>query len=490
MEALQPGSRLGDRYRLEARLGAGGMGEVWRAEDEVLGRTVAVKAMLPTVAGDPDFGRRFLAEAKAMAQVHHPAVASIHDYGRSGAIAYLVMEFIDGESLAQALAGNRRIAPADTMRLIAQAADGLQAVHARGMVHRDVKPANLMLRRDGSVVLTDFGIARRPDASRLTASGAILGTPSYLSPEQVLGQEATARSDIYSLGLTAYECLAGEKPFVGDNPYAVALQRLQSAPRTIGVTLPAPVLAVVERALDTDPGKRWPTAAALAEAARAAVGAAPGGVGPGGVAGGVGSGGVAGGVGPGGVAPAWGPAPAAGSRRRLVLAALAAVLLAGAAVVGWTVTRDRDRDPTGATTPARRGDAAPQSAPTGFAGFGECGPGLCPTVPLCWGGLTAISGKAHPPAQIDCTEPHRWETFVAVALPEGLDAVRADELMAQRDVSAACSSAVMGAVSRDPAVTRTWRRDAWPIRLAEGDPTLLHCLAQPAEGGEFTGSQF
>ncbi|HEX5206003.1 MAG TPA: serine/threonine-protein kinase, partial [Actinoplanes sp.] len=339
---LHAGVRLGDRYRLEDRLGAGGMGEVWRAVDELLGRRVAVKAMLPSVADDPDFARRFLAEAKSMARVNHPAVAAIHDFGTAGGIAYLVMELVAGESLAQRLARAGRLGAAETMRLIARAADGLQAVHDQGIVHRDIKPANLLIRPDGSVVITDFGIARHEDASRLTASGAILGTPSYLSPEQVMGQAATPRSDIYALGLTAYECLAGERPFAGDNPYAVALQRLQSAPRTIGVTLPVPVVTVVERALALDPADRWPTAAALAGAARATEGA--------------------------GSSPALRPADsgrraglpavpppsgpvgrpggAARPRRAVVVAASLAVLLV-AAGAAWLLTQSRRDDGTG-----------------------------------------------------------------------------------------------------------------------------------------------
>ncbi|MEU4426395.1 protein kinase [Actinoplanes sp. NPDC024001] len=267
---LRAGLRLGGRYHLQQRLGAGGMGEVWLAVDEVLRRTVAVKAMLPGMADDPDFAKRFAGEATAMARVNHPAVASIHDYGRSDGVAFLVMEFVDGESLAQRLARAGRLRPDETMRLVAQVADGLQAVHDQGLVHRDIKPANLLVRRDGTVVITDFGIARHEDASRLTVSGAILGTPTYLSPEQVRGEPAEPRSDVYSLGLVAYECLAGARPFTGDNPYAVALQRLQSAPRTIGVGLPGPVSAVVERALAVELEGRWPSAAALAAAARAA----------------------------------------------------------------------------------------------------------------------------------------------------------------------------------------------------------------------------
>ncbi|TDO36473.1 serine/threonine-protein kinase [Paractinoplanes brasiliensis] len=610
---LQIGHRLGDRYRLVDRIGAGGMGEVWRGVDEVLGRPVAVKAMLPAVAGDPDFARRFLAEATAMARVNHPAVASIHDYGRSHDVAYLVMEFVEGESLAQALARSGRLGPATTMRVIAQAADGLQAIHEQGIVHRDIKPANLLIRRDGAILITDFGIARHDDASRLTASGAILGTPSYLSPEQVLGQPATARSDVYSLGLTAYECLAGQRPFEGDNPYAVALQRLQSAPRTIGIHLPAPILRVVERALATDPAHRWPTAAALAHAARSAVspsspyaatgpapapafprdaaprtgslappGPAPwptpgsttpsGGGGPASWAtpdspapssGGVGSGPAwatpgspapsSGGVGsdrawatpgspapPGGGPGSWAtpgpaaadsgpafdpwaatfpvPAPSAGANpahapgparspddpaagrvrrsgrgRRLLVAVAALVVIGGAA--GWGVSKFGGGPGTGAakadtpTGAAPAGGAGRLGTPTGSVPLRECGNGLCPTEPLCWGGMTAINGQAHPPSRIDCAQEHSWETFVAIPMPAGAVAARQDSLMSRADIAKACSAAVMAAQSRDAAAIRSWRRDAWPITLPGSDGPLLHCLAAPALG-DTTGAAF
>ncbi|AEV85912.1 serine/threonine protein kinase, bacterial [Actinoplanes sp. SE50] len=226
--------RLGDRYRLQDRLGAGGMGEVWRALDESLNRLVAIKMMLPSAAQDPDFVRRFAAEAMAMARVNHPAVATVHDVRQAHGLTFLVMEYVDGESLAQRLAREGRLSPAETMRIVTRAAEGLQAVHDQDILHRDIKPANIMLRRDGEVLITDFGIARHAGAAGLTATGAVLGTPSYLSPEQVLGQPSDRRSDVYSLGLVAYECLAGEKPFAGDNPYAVALQRVRHEPRTIG----------------------------------------------------------------------------------------------------------------------------------------------------------------------------------------------------------------------------------------------------------------
>ncbi|GIM94334.1 serine/threonine-protein kinase [Paractinoplanes toevensis] len=449
---LGPGVRLGERYRLEERVGAGGMGEVWRAVDEVLGRIVAVKVMLAAVADEPDFARRFRAEATAMARVNHPAVASVHDFGRSHDLTYLVMEFVDGESLAQRIARGGRIAPEETLRLVAQAADGLQAVHDQGIVHRDIKPANLLLRRDGSVVITDFGIARRDDASLLTSSGAIMGTPSYLSPEQVLGQPATVRSDIYSLGLTAYECLAGQKPFVGDNPYAVALQRLQTAPRTMGITLPAAVLAVLEKALATDPAQRWPSASALAGAARA--GAAGTGI-------------------PAPVGPA--PANTEGRARRMLWAALVlAVVLAGGVAV-WGFTRDGG------------GDSAVPAAKAGVpAGFASCGTGYCPVEPMCWGGLTAISGRAQPPGRINCDEPHRYQTYAAIPLPEGALEIRTDSLMAQPAVTKACTPALLRSRGSTPGKADAFTPDAWPIQLPDGS-WLLHCLAR-SPGGETTGS--
>jgi hypothetical protein len=450
---LRAGMRLGERYRLEERLGAGGMGEVWRAVDELLGRPVAVKAMLPSVARDPDFARRFVAEAKAMARVNHPAVASIHDYGQAGGLAYLVMELVDGESLAQRLGRAGRLGAGETMRIVAQAADGLQAIHDQGIVHRDIKPANLLVRRDGSVVITDFGIARHADAGQLTASGAILGTPSYLSPEQVMGQPATPLSDVYSLGLTAYECLAGERPFVGDNPYAVALQRLQSAPRTIGITLPAEVLLVVERALAIDPGQRWPTAAALAEAAR-------------------------------GRAPVATVARPAGSNRKVLIAAALAVLLIAIAGGAWFLGRDRDK-PT-----SQAGGGATAAAPaTGKApdGFSACADAFCPVEPMCWGGLTSISGDARPPEQVACAGEHYWETFAAFTFPAAAADGRADELMERPDVSGLCTAGLMGSRSKNAKATTSWRREAWPIRV-KGGVTLLHCLAGPENAEAHAGA--
>jgi serine/threonine-protein kinase len=459
--------RLGGRYRLDERVGAGGMGEVWRGTDEVLGRTVAVKVMLPGVAGNPGFAERFLSEATAMARVNHPAVASIHDYGTDAGVTYLVMEFVDGESLAALLGRVGRLGPADTMRVIAQAAEGLQAVHAAGLVHRDVKPANLLIRRDGQVVVTDFGISRHEDASRLTAPGAILGTPSYLSPEQVLGHPVGPLTDVYALGLTAYECLAGQKPFEAENPYAVAILRVREAPRSIGVALPPAVLAVVEGALAVDPGQRWPSAAALADAARAA----------------------AAGVITSGSTPSWGsgavpPSGASRTRRRIpIVAAFLTVLLVGAGIAIWAVTRGDN--PTGRSTAA---STLPKSIVP--AGFRTCGTELCPTEEMCWNGITTIADKVIPPKRADCLGDHYMQTFAAIPVPADVNlfSLDLDALMKREDIKNACSVAIMQGRSKDRGKTAGWTINAWPIPTPEGTgTTYLHCVAGH---GETRGSVF
>jgi serine/threonine-protein kinase len=492
---LHIGLKLGDRYRLESRIGAGGMGEVWRAVDEVLGRQVAVKAMLPAVADDPGFARRFLVEAKAMASVSHSAVAAIHDYGSSGTISFLVMEFIDGESVSQAMATAGRLAPARTMQLIAQAADGLQAVHERGIVHRDVKPANLLIRRNGSLVITDFGISRTADGTQLTASGAILGTPTYLSPEQVLGQPATALSDVYSLGLTAYECLAGHRPFTGDNPYAVALQRLHGRPPELD-HIPHQVRAIVDRALAVDPADRWPSAAALAEAARAAAQAsgAPAHPLPSAVVRPVES---ARSVAPlplparavsAAAAPVrTGSAPPAFWRRRGAMIA-AAVLLAVAGGVTAVKTFGAGQATASRPDPAKESAAAVDAA-VRRAGFAACGPALCATAPLCWSGIVSISGNAMPPRRLPCTGEHVWETFAAIRLPADAVDVPDDELIERPDIGGTCANSVMASRSRDPKATTGWQRRALPIQVSGTDVQILHCIASTGKGTT-TGSAF
>ncbi|GLX97440.1 serine/threonine protein kinase [Herbidospora sp. NBRC 101105] len=269
------GTTLAGRYRLDQRIGAGGMGEVWRGEDTVLARTVAVKVLLPGRLDDPGFGARFQGEARAMALINHPGVVDVYDYGVTdvpgdGPTAYLVMKFVDGEPLDRLLLRIGRIRPEAVMELIGQAAAAIQAVHDRGIVHRDVKPGNLLVQADGTLVLTDFGIARSDAASRLTDAGMVLGTAAYCAPEQAEGEPVTPAVDIYALGVVAYECLAGRRPFDGDTPVTIALKHIREQPPPLPADIPPHIRHVVERALLKSPAERWPTAAAMSQAARQA----------------------------------------------------------------------------------------------------------------------------------------------------------------------------------------------------------------------------
>ncbi|MEU9891714.1 protein kinase [Sphaerisporangium sp. NPDC051011] len=270
------GTTLAGRYRLDVRLGAGGMGEVWRGEDIVLARTVAVKVLLPGRMDDPGFAARFQGEARAMATINHPGVVDVYDYGVSdvpgaGPTAYLVMRFVDGEPLDRLLTRLVRIGAEPAMELIAQAASALQAVHDMGIVHRDVKPGNLLVRQDGTLILTDFGIARADAGHRLTDAGMVLGTAAYCAPEQAEGQPVTPAVDLYALGVVAYECLAGHRPFDGDTPVTIALKHIREEPPPLPADVPPAVRHVVERALSKDPARRWHSAAEMSMAARQAL---------------------------------------------------------------------------------------------------------------------------------------------------------------------------------------------------------------------------
>jgi serine/threonine-protein kinase len=265
---LSPGVQLGNRYRLDERIASGGMGDVWRGTDQVLGRTVAVKSLLPALLDEPGFAERFRGEARTMATINHPGVVDVYDFGSDQHIAFLVMEYVEGDALSSTLSRVGRLTPARTMALLAQAADALHAAHEKGIVHRDVKPGNLLVRPNGTLVLTDFGIARSDLIGQLTAAGSVLGTASYISPEQATGAVATPASDVYALGVVAYQCLAGRRPFEGDNPLEIAMKHVRDSPRPLPADIPPQVKAIVERAMAKDPAARWPSAAALAGVAR------------------------------------------------------------------------------------------------------------------------------------------------------------------------------------------------------------------------------
>ncbi|WP_305788538.1 serine/threonine-protein kinase [Symbioplanes lichenis] len=267
---ISPGVTLGGRYRLDERIAGGGMGDVWRGTDDVLGRTVAVKILLPALLDEPGFAERFRGEARTMATINHPGVVDVYDYGSDQQLAFLVMEYVEGDALSRTLSRVGRLTPARTMALVAQAADALQAAHANGIVHRDVKPGNLLVRPNGTLVLTDFGIARSALVGQLTVAGSVLGTASYISPEQASGAVATPASDVYALGVVAYQCLSGHRPFDGATPIEIAMKHVREHPRPLPADIPPAVRAIVDRAMAKDPGTRWPTAAAMAAVARQA----------------------------------------------------------------------------------------------------------------------------------------------------------------------------------------------------------------------------
>jgi eukaryotic-like serine/threonine-protein kinase len=261
---LSSGQRLADRYTLGDRIAVGGMGEVWRGVDDVLGRPIAVKALRQDLSADRAFQARFREEARTAGGLSHGGIAAVYDYGEDGSLCYLVMELVEGEPLSAMLARSGSLDVDTTLDLIAQTARALHAAHMRGVVHRDVKPANLLVTPDLRVKVTDFGIARPRDHEPLTATGQVMGTAHYLAPELARGEVASPQSDVYALGIVAYECLAGRRPFEGDNQIAVATAQLTEQPPPLSGSLPVPVRRVVESALAKRPQDRPAGAHALA----------------------------------------------------------------------------------------------------------------------------------------------------------------------------------------------------------------------------------
>ncbi len=266
------GDVLGSRYRLVELLGQGGMATIYRATDAQLGREVAVKVLRPELGRDPDFVARFRQEAQSAASLSHPNIVGVYDFGTDSDGPYIVMELVDGEDLATLLARNGPLPPRQAARLAAEVAHALAAAHARGIVHRDVKPGNILVSADGRVRVADFGIARAWSDARITLPGVTLGSVHYFSPEQALGEPATEASDIYSLGVVLYELLTGRRPWEGDNAAAIAMARVSAPPPIVSDVRPnvPPVLAAIDRrALSPDPAARFPTGAAMAEALEA-----------------------------------------------------------------------------------------------------------------------------------------------------------------------------------------------------------------------------
>ena len=257
---------LGGRYTLTERIAIGGMGEVWKARDKVLGRIVAVKILKEEYTGDPGFLERFRAEARNTALLNHPGVANVFDYGEEDNSAYLVMELVPGSPLSSIIEREGTLPPDRVLNFIAQTARALAAAHSQGLVHRDVKPGNLIITPDDRVKVTDFGIARLANQVPLTATGQVMGTAQYLAPEQATGQAATASSDMYSLGIIGYECLVGRRPFTGESQIAIALAQVNDPPPPLPESIPATARALIMCLLAKDPAQRPKDATALASA--------------------------------------------------------------------------------------------------------------------------------------------------------------------------------------------------------------------------------
>lgn len=267
-----PGTEIARRYVLSRRIAGGGMGDVWRAHDQVLDRAVALKLLRSEYLDEPAFLARFRAEARLAGLLDHPGIAAVHDYGEvdgPGGAAWLVMELVEGQPLSRILAQHGALTPEQALDVIGQTACALQAAHDAGVIHRDVKPGNLLVQPDGVVKITDFGIARAAGAAPLTRTGTVLGTAHYLSPEQVQGKSASTASDIYALGVVAYECFAGRRPFDGDSPVEVALAHQRDPVPPLPPQLPGPVVALVLRALAKSPLDRPASAGSFGRTALA-----------------------------------------------------------------------------------------------------------------------------------------------------------------------------------------------------------------------------
>ena len=271
----EPGLLVADRYRLEEIIATGGMGQVWRATDETLERPVAVKVLRPDTAGEEGFVERFRAEARHSAGLQHPNIATVHDFGEGAHSAYLVMELIEGQPLSAIIKDRAPLPPEEVTEILYQAALALQAAHDAGVVHRDVKPANIVVDDEGYARLTDFGISRALAGAQLTQTGEVLGTPHYLAPEQAQGRPAGPASDIYALAVVGYEMITGNRPFAGDSMITTALAHVSQPAPQLPSDIPDPLRTTVMAGLAKDPAQRPERAAAFAEALRLPPGTVP-----------------------------------------------------------------------------------------------------------------------------------------------------------------------------------------------------------------------
>ncbi|THV33518.1 serine/threonine-protein kinase [Glycomyces buryatensis] len=269
---MELGALIAGRYRVEERLAAGGMGEVWRGTDMRLNRTVAIKLLHSGLSSNDRFRARFHQEAQAVAALQSPGIVGLYDYGeedsREGVVSYLIMELVRGRSLADIISERGRLSPAETMKIVATAAEALDVAHQANIIHRDIKPANLLVDETGAAKIVDFGIAAGAAQAGLTETGTVMGTLAYASPEQLQGSQLTGATDIYSLGIVAYHCLAGRPPFSSAEPTAAITGHLTGTPAPLPPDVPAPIAQIVMRCLVKDPRQRFGSAGELAQVCR------------------------------------------------------------------------------------------------------------------------------------------------------------------------------------------------------------------------------
>ena len=259
----------GNRYRVLRRIGSGGMADVFMAEQETLGRPLVLKVMHAHLARDPEMRERFRREAEAASRLLHPLICVPFDYGEVGEMVFLVMPYLGGGGLAELLQRDRTVAPERVAEVVAQVAVALDYAHRHGVVHRDVKPDNVLFDEDGNAYLTDFGIATAQFHARLTATGRAMGTPHYMAPEQAMGKTLDGRSDLYALGIVMYECIVGFPPFDATDAFAVGYKQVHETPvpiHEVDSRVPAPLSAIVMKCLEKRPEDRYQTGTELAAA--------------------------------------------------------------------------------------------------------------------------------------------------------------------------------------------------------------------------------
>ena len=260
---------INDRYEMHKRIGRGGMADVFLARDLLLDRQVAIKVLFPEFAIDPNFVERFRREAQAAANLSHPNIVNVYDWGKYYGTYFITMEYVQGRTLAEILRTNRQLTAKQAAEIASEVAAALGFAHEAGLAHRDIKPANILIGSNGQVKVADFGIARAmnaPTESNLTQVGAVMGTASYFSPEQAQGAQPDPRSDLYSLGIVMYEMVAGRPPFTGENPVSIAYKQVHDPPQPLNqivADIPRPFEAIVAKLLAKDPKLRYPSAHAL-----------------------------------------------------------------------------------------------------------------------------------------------------------------------------------------------------------------------------------